>query len=95
MIVFSGLPIAGKPVRAQVHAAVDAQFSVNGIAVTSGSNTVKDAIEGVEFTLKAPTEADKPVTVTIAEDRDTTRAAVERFVSTLPTNRIRCPSLCR
>ncbi len=50
----------------QTVAAQDAAFTVNGIAITSASNTVTNAIQGVTLTLKNLTTA--PATLTVARD---------------------------
>lgn len=71
---------------ATVQSAQDAQFSVNGLALTSPSNTVGDVIEGVTLTLtKAPPAGSPPGTTVDAEvavdvDPAQVRATVEEFV---------------
>ncbi|HXF44727.1 MAG TPA: flagellar filament capping protein FliD [Burkholderiaceae bacterium] len=71
---------------AQTQAAQDAQFTVNGLAVTSSSNTVKDKIEGLTLTLtKAPPAGSAPGTtieaeITVALDADAVKKSVEDFV---------------
>jgi flagellar hook-associated protein 2 len=66
--------------------AQDAQFSVNGLALTSPSNTVRDAIEGVVLTLaKEPPAGSPPGTtvageVAVATDSEAIAAAVRDFV---------------
>ncbi|OGT01273.1 MAG: hypothetical protein A3F73_07100 [Gallionellales bacterium RIFCSPLOWO2_12_FULL_59_22] len=57
--------------------AQDAVFKVNGIQITSASNTITDAVEGVTLTLAKETTA--PVTLTV--DRDT--ATVSKAISDL------------
>ncbi len=47
----------------QDSAAQDAQFSISGIAHSSASNTVSDALNGVVLTLLTPTTANASVTV--------------------------------
>lgn len=66
----------------EVRQAANAMITVNGIAITSQGNTLKDAIEGVTLTLNATTEASKPVTVTVDKDTALTRSAIQNFVST-------------
>lgn len=60
-------------------AAQDAVFKVNDITITSASNTVTDAIEGVTLTLAKETAT--PVTLTVARDT----AAASKAVSDLVT----------
>jgi len=65
----------------QVVAAQSAQLSVNGFNLTSSSNTVNGAIQGVTFNL-AKTGS---TTVTIAQDSSGASAAVQAFVSAYNT----------
>ena len=62
----------------QTLAAQNASLTVNGIAVTSSSNTVEEAIQGVTLTLKNVTTA--PTTLTIDRDLEAINEAVEAFV---------------
>lgn len=70
----------------QNQAAQDAQFSINGLALTSPSNTVKDAVEGLTLTLvKAPPAGSPSGTtvdaeITVAQDADAVKKSVEDFV---------------
>jgi flagellar hook-associated protein 2 len=64
----------------------DASFTVNGISVTSSSNTVSNAISGVTFQLLAPspTESDnslEQVQVVIANDNNGVESTMAQFVS--------------
>jgi len=65
----------------QVVAAQSAQLSVNGFNLTSSSNTVSNAIQGVTFNL-AKTGS---TAVTIAQDSSSATAAVQAFVSAYNT----------
>lgn len=63
----------------QVQAAQDAELSINGIAVTSHTNTVADVVEGVTLTLnKTTTEAAK---LTLSRDNSVAKKAVTDFVT--------------
>lgn len=70
----------------QNQAAQDAQFSINGLTLTSSSNTVKDAVEGLTLTLaKAPPAGSTPGTtvdaeITVAQDADAVKKSVDDFV---------------
>lgn len=70
----------------QTQAAQDAQFSINGLALTSASNTVTGAVEGLTLTLaKAPPAGSLPGTtvdaeITVAQDADAVKKSVEDFV---------------
>ena len=59
--------------------AQDAQFSVDGIAITKASNTVTDVIEGVTLELQGLTGG-TPVTVSTAQDMESAKTAVQDFV---------------
>jgi flagellar hook-associated protein 2 len=63
----------------QTKAASNASLTINGLAVSSASNSVADAVEGVTFTLKETTES--PVTITVARDTAKAKAALEGFVN--------------
>lgn len=64
----------------QYQAASDAQLTIDGNAVTSASNVVANAIQGVTLNLAkaAPGEA---VTLTVGQDTQALTAAVAKFVS--------------
>lgn len=64
----------------EITPADDAAFTVDGYSVTSASNTVTDAIEGVTLTLKeeAPTTT---VALTVARDTAAIEDSVEEFVT--------------
>jgi flagellar hook-associated protein 2 len=64
----------------QVRAASDAAFTLEGQALTSASNNVDSVIPGVTLTLKATTEADKPVELNISSDTTKVKSAIEGFV---------------
>lgn len=59
-------------------AAADAAATINGIAVTSSSNTFADKVPGVTFTAVKETTA--PVTVTVARDTSAVQQNIEAFV---------------
>jgi flagellar hook-associated protein 2 len=63
----------------QTKAASNASLTINGLAVSSASNSVADAVEGVTFTLKETTES--PVTITVSRDTAKAKAALEGFVN--------------
>lgn len=71
--------------------AANAKFSINGLSLESNSNTVGDAIEGVTLTLTSPTvvktttgsttsSSDKPITLTVAEDKSGVKSNIRKFV---------------
>lgn len=71
---------AGTKNLTETVAAQDAAFEVDGIAITKSSNTVTDVISGVTLNLNAlnPTGS---VTVSVSQDTDSAKTAVEAFVS--------------
>lgn len=60
--------------------AQNAVFKVDGLELQSATNTVKDVIPDVEFTIKAKTEENKPVTVNVGEDRAGVKGQLKKFV---------------
>jgi|GEM_PF-474629 len=63
----------------QAKTAQDAKFSVDGVNITSSSNTISDVISGVTFTLK--TESTSSVTISITNDTDTISQNIQAFVT--------------
>lgn len=76
-----GGSLAGTLSFTDIETAQDALVEIDGIAVTSSSNTLEDAVTGVTLTLKkahaSPTES---TLVTVAADTDAMTASVESFV---------------
>ncbi|MDP2028145.1 MAG: flagellar filament capping protein FliD [Thiobacillus sp.] len=62
----------------QTLAAQNAQLTVNGIAITSASNTVSEAIQGVTLSLKNITST--PASLTVARDTTAINTAAATFV---------------
>ncbi len=65
----------------QTVAAKDAAFTLDGMAMTSASNTVTGAIQGVSLTLAQPTPVSSPVTLTVAANTSLIQSAVQSFVT--------------
>ena len=63
----------------QARAGSDAAFSINGMSLTSSSNTLNDVIDGVDITLLQQTTS--PVSLTLANDFSVAEAAVSAFVN--------------
>jgi flagellar hook-associated protein 2 len=59
--------------------AQDANFTVDGIDIVKSSNTVTDVIAGVTLDLEAVTVG--PVTVSVSQDTDSAKAAIEAFIT--------------
>lgn len=64
----------------QAIAAKDANLTVNGIAITSASNTITGAIQGVTLTLNKITAT--PATLTVTRDTNSINTAASSFVDT-------------
>ena len=62
----------------QTAAAQNANFTVNGIAITSATNTVTDAIQGVTLTLSKPTTTQ--ANLSVVRDTAAVKTAVTGFV---------------
>lgn len=65
---------------ATLRAGQDAELNVNGIAITSKTNRVEEAIQGVTLDLVSASE--EPLTLTIERDKDVLREAIDNFIST-------------
>ncbi|WP_018411486.1 flagellar filament capping protein FliD [Methyloversatilis thermotolerans] len=65
-------------------AAADASLTVNGIAITSSSNILTDAIDGVTLNLKS-TAVGETATVTVASDTSNAKSGIEKFVAAYNT----------
>jgi len=60
--------------------AKSAQMTIDGLRVTSASNTVSSAVDGLSFTLKATTPADSPMTVGVSQDESGVKGNIQKFV---------------
>ncbi len=80
LLTFSSTtPNPAPPAMSQSAAAQDASFTVNGIPITSATNSVTDAIQGVTLTLKSETST--ATTLTVARDTAAIEAATAKFVN--------------
>lgn len=64
----------------QVMTAQNAEFSVDGIAVSKASNSVSDVIHGVTLNLLKAPGATAPTTITVARNSGSTKSAIDGFV---------------
>jgi flagellar hook-associated protein 2 len=64
-----------------VTSAADAKLSVDGFEITSASNAVQGAIQGVTLNLTAVSGGKPPDTLTIKADTDSIKNAVQAFVT--------------
>ncbi|WP_415750488.1 flagellar filament capping protein FliD [Burkholderia sp. BCC1993] len=84
----STISSAGSIAWSQSNAGQDAQFTIDGTAVTSAANTVTSALSGVTLNLSAAsvdpaagTTSASPQTLTIAQDTTSQATAINNFVS--------------
>lgn len=64
----------------QTTAAADATLKVDGMSVTSGSNVVTGAIQGVTLTLAKVTGSGVTSSVTLSKDTSSVQSAIQNFV---------------
>jgi flagellar hook-associated protein 2 len=64
----------------ELEAALDASALIEGIQVASASNTITEAIDGVEISLLGLNAPGETTLVTIGLDRDVARAAIDKLV---------------
>lgn len=63
----------------------DARLSIDGVAITATSNTIKDAISGVTLNLNKTTSTTDKLTLAISNDSSGVGAAVNSFVNAFNT----------
>lgn len=68
---------AGPRILSKAQSAI---ISVDGLTITSATNKVEGAIEGVTLDLKAKTAANEPLSIKVAEDKAGVKKQVEAFV---------------
>ena len=64
----------------QVQAALDARAVIDGLTVTSATNTLSGAIAGVDVTLKEVNAADETTQITIGYNRTAARQTIDQLV---------------
>ncbi|QXG36335.1 flagellar filament capping protein FliD [Pseudomonas viridiflava] len=79
----NGNPIPGAGAISDT--AQDAVLTIDGLTVTSASNTVSTAISGLKFDLVAPSEGAKTTTVTVATNTDGLKTSLQSFVDSYNT----------
>jgi flagellar hook-associated protein 2 len=75
-----GLARLARPNLTQTMAPQDAEAVINGLTVTSPSNSLDQTLDGLTLDLKGTTEAGAPITVTVGQDREVVRSALNEFV---------------
>ncbi|HTO93599.1 MAG TPA: flagellar filament capping protein FliD [Bacteroidota bacterium] len=58
---------------------LDAQFSLDGVAMTRGTNTITDAVSGLTIKLKSTSAT--PVTLTVAPDNTAIESTINDFIT--------------
>lgn len=66
-------------IKNELTQAKDANYSINGIALTSTTNEIKDAVAGVTFNLE--NETTTPITVNIKNDTEKAKEMISNFVT--------------
>ncbi len=61
--------------------AQNAEFSLDGVTITRSTNTISDAINGLNFTLKQTTPVATTLNVTISPDTATAESAIVNFMN--------------
>lgn len=77
----SGLGLGLEVPANTVQSAMDASFSLDGIAITSADNLIDDVIPGTTIELKGETAAGAPTTLSIKADPSGIKAKVDEFIS--------------
>lgn len=62
--------------------AANAEFKIDGLSLSSASNTISNAIPDVTLTLVGKTEEGKPLTVTVGQDDAGVKSSIKKFVDT-------------
>src|SRR5690606_35914400 len=75
---FRGYSGGGSSAGVTVQDATNAELTINGIAVTSQSNTIENVIDGVKLTLNQTTTS--AASLTLSRDDGATKKAIEDFV---------------
>jgi flagellar hook-associated protein 2 len=71
---------AGTQKLSQTQAARNADLSIDGVSVTSASNTVSGAIQGITLNLANETAANTPVSVTVQRDSSSLTSSLSALV---------------
>jgi flagellar hook-associated protein 2 len=75
----NGDGVSGDSAADNTQSAVDAALTVNGLPVTSSSNTVTDVVPGVTLSLSAKDPA-KTVTVSVTRDTSAAKNVIQKFI---------------
>src|SRR5690606_28266125 len=61
--------------------ASNAQATINGLAITSASNTLTDVVDGLTIQLNKKTTADNPIELTVSQDNESIKKGIDAFTS--------------
>jgi flagellar hook-associated protein 2 len=78
-IAFDPASTGGTPQTTLLQSSQDANFNVDGIAITSASNTATNAIQGITLNLQSTTTV--PTTLTVSQSTASANSAIQSFVS--------------
>jgi flagellar hook-associated protein 2 len=59
----------------------NAVATINGVSVSSATNTFSDVLTGISFTVGKLTATDAPINVTVSQDNDTIKKAITDFAT--------------
>lgn len=76
---------SGSSAGGYVTQGADAKLTIDGLSVTSASNTVTNAIGGLSLTLTATTAASTPTTITVASNTSGLQTSLQSFVTAYNT----------
>lgn len=71
-------PSSGANAMTQTEGAADAAATLNGLPITSASNTLTNLVDGVTLTLSKVTTT--PVDINVVQDNDTLKKSIQTFV---------------
>lgn len=78
-------PLAGNSAMTRTTRAGNAEATINGIAVSSSSNTLTNVIDGLTVTLQKTTAANTPTQIDVTADTASIKTAITDFVSAFNT----------
>jgi flagellar hook-associated protein 2 len=81
MAAFAFDPSAGVTTMTQTQIAANAAATINGLPVSSASNTLSNVVDGLTLTLNATTAAASPVTVTVGTDTTALKKMITDFAA--------------
>jgi flagellar hook-associated protein 2 len=71
----------GSSPMTRTQTAVDAVATVNGLDITSASNTLSDVVQGLTLNLTKVTAADSPIQIGVTQDNTSIKKSIQDFVT--------------